>query len=255
MLYAQLLRLFNKDTAYRILKAHLRLVGHLPLTRAAIRFNRRKNRVKLPRDVFNIHFDNPIGLGPGLDRNGQLYNILSDYGFSFVEVGPVSRENVKEVITHLQNDPATPKIALLIDKDHLSTFSLAYDFVDFFVMEIPDDQIQDVLDSVLDTRLSYETYKPVLIRLMHDFPEGELSEILSYCQLNGVDGAVVAKAEHVAKVCEMTQGRFPVIGYGGVRTADIARELLDAGASLVEVTTGLILDGPGVAATILNNLQ
>ncbi|MBQ9477233.1 MAG: hypothetical protein IJU63_05560 [Bacteroidales bacterium] len=255
MLYAQLLRLFNKDTAYRILKAHIRLVGHLPLTRAVIRFNRRKNRVKLPRDVFNIHFDNPVGLGPGMDRNGQLYNTLSDYGFSFVEVGPVGRENVKEVITHLQSDPATPKIALMIDRDHLATFSLAYDFVDFFVLEIPDDQIQDVLDSVLDTRLSYEDYKPVLIRLMHDFPDGELAEVLSYCQLNGVDGAVVAKAANVAKVCALTRGRFPVIGYDGVRSAEKARELLDVGASLVEVTTGLVLDGPGIADSILNNLK
>ena len=255
MLYAQILRLFNRDTAYRILKAHIRFVRHLPLARSIIRFNHRKNRVKLPRDVFNLHFDNPVGLGPGLDKDGLLYNTLSDYGFSFVEVGPVGRSQVKEVITRLQNDPPTPKIALLIDKEHQDTFSLAYDFADIFVLEIPDDEIQDVLDNVLDTRLSYESYKPVLIRLMHDFPDSELEEILHYCLLNGVDGAVVAKAENVARVYEMTKGRFPIIGYGGVRTAEKARELLDAGASLVEVTTGLLLDGPGVAGTILNKLQ
>ena len=167
----------------------------------------------------------------------------------------MGRENVKELITRLQNDPPAPKIAILINQDHQAAFSLAYDFADIFVLEIPDDQIQDVLDTVLDTRLSYESYKPVLIRLMHDFPDGELAEILDYCMLNGVDGAVVAKAENVAKVYERTKGRFPLIGYGGVRSAEKARELLDAGASLVEVTTGLVLDGPGIAGAILNKLQ
>ena len=39
---------------------------------------------------------------------------------------------------------------------------------------------------------------------------------------------------------------LPVIGVGGVSSADSAREKLQAGASLVQLYTGLVYEGPGL---------
>jgi dihydroorotate dehydrogenase len=55
----------------------------------------------------------------------------------------------------------------------------------------------------------------------------------------------------VAEICRLSGGRLPVIAVGGVRDAVSAREKLDAGASLVQVYTGLIYRGPGVVKEIL----
>ncbi|MBQ9400458.1 MAG: hypothetical protein IJU27_07455 [Bacteroidales bacterium] len=255
MLYAQIIKLFNHDTAFNLMKSYIRFTGRFRFLRGIHRLSHLRNRSTLPSEVFNISFGNPIGIGPGLDPNGQLYNTLSDYGYSFAEIGPVGPGNVMEVINNLRNNPPDPIIAILVSKDHARTFSLAYDFADMFVIEAPDNDIMDIMEDVLDTRLSYETYKPVLVRIMHDFPESQLREILGYCQLNGVDGAVVAKPSNVRKVVEITGGRFPVIGYGGIRTPESAKEMLDAGASLMEITTGLVLDGPDLITKLLDGLR
>jgi dihydroorotate dehydrogenase len=42
------------------------------------------------------------------------------------------------------------------------------------------------------------------------------------------------------------QGRIPVIGVGGISTGADAREKIDAGASLVQLYTGLIYKGPAL---------
>jgi dihydroorotate dehydrogenase len=49
-----------------------------------------------------------------------------------------------------------------------------------------------------------------------------------------------------------TGGRIPLIGSGGVFTAGDAKEKLDAGASLVQVWTGFIYEGPGIVKKICN---
>ncbi len=46
----------------------------------------------LETDVAGIHFDNPIGLAAGFDKNAQLYNILPDIGFGFAELGSITGE-------------------------------------------------------------------------------------------------------------------------------------------------------------------
>jgi dihydroorotate dehydrogenase len=47
-----------------------------------------------------------------------------------------------------------------------------------------------------------------------------------------------------------TQGRIPIIGVGGIASAEDAWEHIRAGASLVEIYTGLIFEGPGLAESI-----
>ena len=41
----------------------------------------------LPRDVFGLRFDNPVGLAAGLDKNGAYIDALAALGFGFIEIG------------------------------------------------------------------------------------------------------------------------------------------------------------------------
>ena len=49
--------------------------------------------------------------------------------------------------------------------------------------------------------------------------------------------------------------KFPVIGVGGIMTAEQARQMLDAGASLIEICTGFIYEGPAAVKKILKKLK
>ena len=50
------------------------------------------------------------------------------------------------------------------------------------------------------------------------------------------------------------KGRIPIIGVGGIMTAEDAREKVDAGASLVQVYTGLVYRGPALVPHIVDGL-
>jgi len=60
--------------------------------------------------------------------------------------------------------------------------------------------------------------------------------------------------EVVAFVTRETGGALPVIGVGGIMTADDAERMVDAGASLVQIYTGLIFRGPALVREINHRL-
>jgi dihydroorotate dehydrogenase len=72
----------------------------------------------------------------------------------------------------------------------------------------------------------------------------------------GLSGAPVRKraTEIVRYIHEKTNGQIPVIASGGIFTAADAKEKLAAGASLVQVWTGFIYEGPGIVKNICNGL-
>ena len=77
-----------------------------------------------------------------------------------------------------------------------------------------------------------------------DFEEGGMSGL----PVQGrADEALAAVAKH-------TRGRVPLIGVGGVFEAADARRKLDLGASLLQVYTGFIYQGPGMARALCKGL-
>jgi dihydroorotate dehydrogenase len=123
---------------------------------------------------------------------------------------------------------------------------------------------------------------PILVKLAPDLASGELDDALEALTLTGMDGVIVSNttlrreglrsaraAENgglsgaplrplntalVREVVRRTGGRLPVIASGGVMRPAHALEKLDAGAVLVQVYTGLIYAGPGLAGQILKLL-
>ena len=67
---------------------------------------------------------------------------------------------------------------------------------------------------------------------------------------------LVARARALyRKVYRATGGRLPIIGVGGIFSAEDAWGHLRAGASLVEIYTGLIYEGPGLPSAIKQGLM
>ena len=56
-------------------------------------------------------------------------------------------------------------------------------------------------------------------------------------------------------IYRLTKGDLPIIGVGGVFTAEDAWEKICAGASLIQLYTGFIYEGPGIARRINEGLR
>ena len=59
----------------------------------------------------------------------------------------------------------------------------------------------------------------------------------------------------IRKIFKMTKGKVPIIGVGGILTADDAWEKIKAGASILQLYTGLVFEGPGIAKSIVKGLK
>lgn len=125
--------------------------------------------------------------------------------------------------------------------------------------------------------------RPLFVKIAPDLSQKELDQVLAAALANridaiiatntttgreGVAGPLAAEAgglsgwplrqrstEIIATIHHQSNGRLPIIGVGGVRTAADVQAKLDAGAFLVQLYTGLVYGGPGVAGRILRRLE
>lgn len=248
-------RIKDDDKASAIAKRYFRFEGMIPGGRFVSRLVHGNRPTGLEREVFGLNFYNPVGLGPGLDIDGTLYNDLNDLGFSFVEIGPFTDIKViRKAISRIQEDPQDDILAACISSDYLELFCLAYDFCDFFVIDISGNPDMEVFDAILDARLTYDTYKPVVVKIPEVIPFEDLEYILEYCMLNSVDGIEACSIKQISFINERTKGRLPIIANTHVKTPEQAEEALKSGASLVEVRMGLVREGPVLVDKILKYL-
>ena len=79
---------------------------------------------------------------------------------------------------------------------------------------------------------------------------------INACGEGGLSGKPLASrsTEMIADLFRLTRGKLPIIGVGGIFTAADAWEKIAAGASLVQLYTGFIYQGPCVAKTINDGL-
>ena len=96
----------------------LRIADRVPMVKWLLRKIYIVEHKSLEREVFGIHFRNPIGMAAGYDRNGEVYRTLSALGFGFVEIGTVTPRAQ-------QGNPRPRVFALPEDKAILNRIGLA----------------------------------------------------------------------------------------------------------------------------------
>lgn len=124
---------------------------------------------------------------------------------------------------------------------------------------------------------------PILVKLAPDLSDPQLADAVQVIGESGMDGIIASntttarpalRSPHrdqsgglsgaplrelalqvVRKVGELSGGRLPVIATGGILAAADARAALQAGASLVQLYTGLVYRGPGLVREILEALD
>ena len=58
----------------------------------------------------------------------------------------------------------------------------------------------------------------------------------------------------LARVFQLTEGKLPLVGVGGIDSAETAIAKLEAGATLIQLYTGLVFQGPGLIARLKSGL-
>ena len=123
---------------------------------------------------------------------------------------------------------------------------------------------------------------PVLSKLSPDLSWKQLDEALEVCLATGISGIIATNTtlkrqglawkgsevgglsgapihkralEVVGYVHRQTAGKLPIIGVGGVFSGHDAYQMICAGASLVQIYTALVYEGPGVVGRILRELS
>jgi dihydroorotate dehydrogenase len=148
------------------------------------------------------------------------------------------KESLRKILRHLQminNGKAVAKPILLKIAPDLSI-----------------EQLNDVIDLAIEIKLDGLVASNTTIDrdgLEHDLRIGTL-------ETGGLSGKPLQKrsTEIVKYIFEKTKGEIPVIASGGVFTGADAKEKFDAGASLVQVWTGFIYEGPGIVRHICSHL-
>ena len=88
--FRPLLFLFSPETIHHLIIFGLKVGRWVPGFTALMRGCFTLRHPSLQREVFGIKFANPVGLAAGFDKNAEVYNELSAFGFGFVEAGTVT---------------------------------------------------------------------------------------------------------------------------------------------------------------------
>lgn len=116
--------------------------------------------------------------------------------------------------------------------------------------DLTTEQIDDVIDLALEIKLDgLVACNTTLDRSSLSGPSKILSEKIGAGGLSGLP-AKKRSTEIVQYIFEKTNGQVPIIASGGIFTAADAKEKINAGASLVQVWTGFIYEGPSIVKNI-----
>lgn len=329
---------FDPEKVHHITFTLIRILSKLGFS-AFIRRRYRVSDARLERKLWGLSFSNPVGLAAGFDKNAELFNELSDFGFGFVEIGTITprpqQGNPGKRLFRLKDDQAiinrmgfnnkgvrsaaeqlrrkhkvviggnigknkdTPNEGAVAD--YLVCLETLFPLVDYFAVNVSSPntpglrelQGKEPLTALLKALKAKNREmamksglgeKPILLKIAPDLDNGQLMDIIAIVQESGIEGIIATNTttgreglqspetlraergglsgkplalrstEVIRFLYRYSGGKIPIIGVGGIHSPEDALEKLEAGASLVQVWTGFIYEGPGLVKKICNGI-
>lgn len=202
----------------------------------------------------------PLGINIGRTKIVATKDAAADYLFTFERLFPYG-----DYFTLNVSSPNTPELRDLQQRDHLDNLLAAI----------------QAKNRELAAKQGIQE-KPVLVKVAPDMDFGQLDEIIEIVESRQAAGIVATNATaflrdrlatktdepgglsgeplkalstaFVRHIYIATGGRLPIIGAGGVFTAEDAYDKLTAGASAVQILTGFVYEGPAAVRRINQGL-
>jgi dihydroorotate dehydrogenase len=200
----------------------------------------------------------PVGINLGKSKITPLQQAAEDYANSF----GLLRSLVDFFVVNVSS-PNTPNLRQLQEKEALDEILAALqqqqapgDPKPIFVKVAPDLTFE-ALDEILELVAPRGLTGVVATNTTINRPETldpELGRI--YAESGGLSGKPLQKrsTEVIRHLYRQTKGKLFVIGVGGVFTVQDAWEKITAGASLLQIYTALVYEGPGVASQLVRGI-
>ncbi|HEX8023500.1 quinone-dependent dihydroorotate dehydrogenase [Mucilaginibacter sp.] len=174
--------------------------------------------------------------------------------------------------------------------DYIKCFDRLFDVVDYFVVNVSSPNtpglralqekgpLMEILNTLQQRNNKNGISRPILLKIAPDLTDSQLDDIVDIVQQTGIAGLIATNTtisrenlssplkeetgglsgkpltkrstEVIAYLHKKSNGSFPIIGVGGIHSAEDAMEKLNAGASLVQLYTGFIYEGPGLIGRI-----
>lgn len=192
-------------------------------------------------------------IGGNIGKNKVTPNeeATSDYEICFDALFPYVDYFVVNV-----SSPNTPNLRALQDKEPLkallnalqvknNTKAATKPILLKIAPDLTDDQLLDIIEIVTETKIAGVIATNTTISR-----EGLLSS--NKVETGGLSGKPLTKrsTEVIRFLSEKSNKAFPIIGVGGIHSAEDALEKLEAGASLIQLYTGFIYEGPALIKEI-----
>ena len=175
-------------------------------------------------------------------------------------------------------------------KDYEICFDALFDYVDYFVVNVSSPntpnlrELQDkepltlLLNTLQNKNLKTQNPKPILLKIAPDLTDEQLLDIIDIMATTKIAGVIATNTtisrdglqsdnqsetgglsgkpltsrstEVIRFLSQKSNNAFPIIGVGGIHSAKDAMDKLEAGASLIQLYTGFIYEGPKLVKDI-----
>lgn len=206
-------------------------------------------------------FDGVLGINIGKNLTTSVEDAVSDY-----LIGLRQAYFYADYITVNISSPNTPGLrSLQYGKELDSLLStikseqmkLSLEFKKYIPIAIkvaPDlneDEVKDVAESIIRNNMD------ALIATNTTLDKQDVDDLTHGDEAGGLSGEPVRdmSTRVIAEFHKHLTDQIPIIGVGGIASAEDAKAKLDAGASLVQVYSGLIYEGPSLVKCILKGLN
>ena len=174
--------------------------------------------------------------------------------------------------------------------DYEICFEKLFEFVDYFTVNVSSpntpnlralqekEPLKNLLYSLQNLNLQKQNPKPILLKIAPDLSNEQLLDVIEIVQETQIDGVIATNTtlsrdnltsknqaeigglsgkpltnrstEVIRFLSEKSNKSFPIIGVGGIHSAEDAIEKFQAGASLIQLYTGFIYEGPKLVKDI-----
>jgi dihydroorotate dehydrogenase len=200
--------------------------------------------------------NHPVGINLGKSKITPLEQAAGDYANSF----RVLRDLV-DFFTVNVSSPNTPGLRQLQGKTALDEILVAIQEQNQnrkpILVKVAPDLSFEALDEILELVPARQIAGIVATNTTVSRPQtGDSSLQKIYSETGGLSGRPLQQrsTEIIRHISRQTKGKLPIIGTGGIFSAGDAWEKITAGASLVQIYTGLVFEGPGITKEITSGL-
>lgn len=201
----------------------------------------------------------PVGINLGKSKITPLEQAAEDYANSFQAL----RAHADFFVVNVSS-PNTPNLRQLQDKSALDEILRELQKLNTpphpkpILVKVAPDLTFEALDEILELVEPRQLAGIVATNTTIARPTSDDTDLQRiYGETGGLSGRPLRErsTEVIRHLYRQSKGRVPIIGVGGIFTADDAWEKITAGASLVQLYSSLVYRGPGVVREIVTGLQ